>query len=179
MPKGKNTAAKVSSKAKARASAGKKTAPAKGGIKSKAKGEGERKKMRFRPGTVALREIKRYQRQTKEILPRAPFQRLVRNISGAVDSGLRFQANAIKALQEAAEAYLVGIFEDSNLCAIHANRVTIMKKDMELARRIRGDARHDFNDHVPKSGSEDFISLPYTGVPEGMAQLRSHLGIKK
>jgi histone H3 len=179
MPKGKNAAAKINSKAKVRASAGKKTAPAKGGIKSKAKGEGEKRKIRFRPGTVALREIKKYQKQTKELLPRAPFQRLVRNISGSIDSGLRFQAHALKALQEASEAYLVGIFEDSNLCAIHANRVTIMKKDMDLARRIRGDARHDFSDHIPKTGGEDFLSLPYRDVPEGMAQLRTHLGIKK
>ena len=177
MPKGKNTAAKNSSKAKVRASAGKKTAPAKGGIKSKAKEE--KRKFTRKAGTVALREIKRYQKQTKEILPRAPFQRLVRNISGSIDSSLRFQAHALKALQEASEAYLVGVFEDANLCAIHANRVTIQKKDMELARRIRGDARHDFNDHIPKTGNEDFISLPYTNVPEGMAQLRSHLGIKK
>ena len=179
MPKGKNVAAKVSSKSKVRASAGKKTAPAKGGIKSKAKGDGEKRKIRFRAGTVALREIKRYQKQTKEILPRAPFLRLVKNISGTIDTGLRFQAHAVKALQEATEAYLVGVFEDANLCAIHANRVTIMKKDMDLARRIRGDARHDFNDHIPKTGNEDFISLPYTNVPEGMAQLRSHLGLKK
>ena len=178
MPKGKNTAAKTGSKAKQRASAGKKTAPAKGGIKSKAKGAEDRKKPRFRPGTVALREIKRYQKATKELLPRAPFQRLVRNISGSIDSGLRFQAHALKALQEASEAYLVGIFEDANLCAIHANRVTIMKKDLDLARRIRGDARHDFNDHIPKTGNEDFISLPYTNVPEGMKQLRAHLGVK-
>ena len=177
MPKGKNTAAKSGSKAKVRASAGKKTAPAKGGIKSKAKGDKDVKR-RFKAGTVALREIKRYQKQTKEILPRAPFQRLVRNISGSIDSGLRFQAHALKALQEASEAYLVGVLEDANLCAIHANRVTIMKKDMDLARRIRGDARHDFNDNIPKTGNEDFISLPYTNVPEGMKQLRSHLGIK-
>lgn len=177
MPKGKNTASKTSSKAKVRASAGKKTAPAKGGMKSAVKGDGP--KRRFRPGTVALREIKKYQKNTKEILPRAPFLRLCKNISGAIDSGLRFQAHAVKALQEASEAYLVGIFEDSNLCAIHANRVTIMKKDMDLARRIRGDARHDYTDHIPKTGGEDFVSLPYSNIPEGMKQLRQHLGIKK
>ena len=111
-------------------------------------------------------------------MPRAPFQRLVRNICGGIDSGLRFQAHALKALQEASEAYLVGIFEDSNLCAIHAKRVTIMKKDMDLARRIRGDARHDHSDHIPKTGQEDFVSLPYRNVPEGMATLRAHLGVK-
>lgn len=53
---------------------------------------------------------------------------------------LRFQSAAIMALQEAAEAYLVGLFEDSNLCAIHAKRITIMPKDLQLARRIRGEA---------------------------------------
>jgi len=58
----------------------------------------------------------------------------------------------------------VGVFEDSNLCAIHAKRVTIMKKDMELARRIRGDANHDYRDTMPKSGDENFISLPYTNT---------------
>ncbi len=52
---------------------------------------------------------------------------------------LRFQGAAILALQEAAEAYLVGLFEDSNLCAIHAKRVTIMPRDIQLARRIRGE----------------------------------------
>ena len=179
MPKAKNIAAKVSSKAKVRASAGKKTAPAKGGIKSKAKVvDPEKRKFRHKAGTIALREIKRYQKQTKAILPRAPFQRLVRQICSGIDSGLRFQAQALVALQEASEAYLVGILEDSNLCAIHANRVTIMKKDMDLARRIRGDARHDYTDHIPKTGDENFLRLPYTNVPEGMHTLRTHLGLK-
>lgn len=52
---------------------------------------------------------------------------------------LRFQTSAILALQEAAEAYLVGVFEDTNLCALHAKRVTIMPADIQLARRIRGE----------------------------------------
>lgn len=68
-----------------------------------------------------------------------PFQRLVREISQDFKSDLKFQAQAVLALQEAAEAYLVGLFEDTNLCAIHAKRVTIMPKDMQLARRIRGE----------------------------------------
>jgi histone H3 len=71
------------------------------------------------------------------LIRKLPFQRLVREI--AQDTGLRFQSCAILALQEAAEAYLVGLFEDTNLCAIHAKRVTIMPKDMQLARRIRGE----------------------------------------
>ena len=73
------------------------------------------------------------------LLPRAPFQRLVRSISSAFDPDLRFQSQSLVALQEAAEAYVVSLFEDTNLCAIHAKRVTIMPKDIQLARRIRGE----------------------------------------
>jgi histone H3 len=69
---------------------------------------------------------------------------LIRDITSSIDPDLRFQSNALVAMQEAAEAYLVGIFEDTNLCAIHAKRATIMKKDMELARRIRGDLMRDY-----------------------------------
>jgi histone H3/H4 len=67
------------------------------------------------------------------------FQRLVREIAQDFKSDLRFQGSAVLALQEAAEAYLVGLFEDTNLCSIHAKRVTIMPKDIQLARRIRGE----------------------------------------
>ena len=67
-----------------------------------------------------------------------PFQRLVREIAFEFKQDLRFQSSAILALQEATEAYLVSLFEDTNLCAIHAKRVTIMVKDMQLAKRIRG-----------------------------------------
>jgi histone H3 len=73
------------------------------------------------------------------LIRKLPFQRLVREV--AQDLGgenTRFQAASIAALQEAAEGYLVELFEDTNLCAIHAKRVTIMPKDMQLARRIRG-----------------------------------------
>ena len=98
---------------------------------------------RFRPGTVALREIRRYQRSTDLLIRKLPFARLVREItqtynSSPADGEKRWQAEAIMALQEAAESYLVHLFEDSNLCAIHAKRVTIMVKDIQLARRIRG-----------------------------------------
>ena len=155
MAKGKNVASKISSKTKkmgkkAKNIVGKiskKTAPASGGMKN-----AEVRKMRFRPGTVALREIKRYQKSTNMLILRAPFQRVVRVICGNIDSDLRFAAQALIALQESTEAYLTGIFEDANLCAIHANRVTIMKKDMDLARRIRGDANHDYTDNMPKNG---------------------------
>ena len=106
-----------------------KCAPVSGGVK---------KPRRFRPGTVALREIRRYQKSTELLIRKLPFQRLVRGIAQDFKIGLRFQSSALNALQEAAEAYLVDLFQDTNLCAIHAKRVTIMPKDMMLARRIRG-----------------------------------------
>ena len=96
-----------------------------------------KKHHRFRPGTVALREIRRYQRSTELLLRKLPFQRLVREIAQGFKTDLRFQSSAVVALQEASEAYLVGLYEDTNLCAIHAKRVTIMPKDIQLARRIR------------------------------------------
>merc|ERR1712189_69973 len=89
--------------------------------------------------TVALREIRRYQKSTELLIRKLPFQRLVREIAQDFKTGLRFQSSAVMALQEASEAYLVGLFEDTNLCAIHAKRVTIMPKDIQLARRIRGE----------------------------------------
>eukprot|EP00947_MAST-08B_sp_MAST-8B-sp1_P005816 g5816.t1 len=94
---------------------------------------------RYRPGTVALREIRKYQKSTELLIRKLPFQRLVKEIAQDFKTGLRFQSTAILAMQEASEAYLVGLFEDTNLCAIHAKRVTIMPKDMQLARRIRGE----------------------------------------
>ena len=107
---------------------------------------GVRKRYRYRPGTVALKQIRQYQKSTELLIRKLPFQRLVREIasdSEVIKSPLcgkvRFQSAAIMALQEATEAYLVGLFEDSNLCAIHARRVTIMPKDIQLARRIRGE----------------------------------------
>ncbi|THU45747.1 hypothetical protein C4D60_Mb02t21250 [Musa balbisiana] len=90
-------------------------------------------------GTVALREIRKYQKNTELLIRKLPFQRLVREIAQAFKTDLRFQMSAVSALQEAAEGYLVGLFEDTNLCAIHAKRVTIMPKDIQLARRIRGE----------------------------------------
>jgi len=94
---------------------------------------------RFRPGTVALREIRKYQKSTELLIRKLPFQRLVREIAAELQPGLRFQGSAVLAMQEASEAYLTHLFEDTNLCAIHAKRVTIMPKDIQLARRIRGE----------------------------------------
>ena len=88
---------------------------------------------------AACRDIRKYQRTTNLLIKKLPFQRLVREIAQDYKHDLRFQASALEALQEAAEAYLVGLFEDSNLCAIHAKRVTIMPKDIQLARRLRSE----------------------------------------
>ena len=93
---------------------------------------------RYRPGTVALREIRKYQKTTALLIHKHPFQRLVREIAQVRRPDLRFQSAAVMTLQEASEAYLVHLFENANLCAIHAKRVTIMPKDMQLARRIGG-----------------------------------------
>ncbi|XP_059961119.1 uncharacterized protein LOC132494099 [Mesoplodon densirostris] len=102
------------------------SAPATGGVK---------KPHRYQPGTVALREIRRYQKSTELLIRKLPFQRLVRKIAQDFKTDLRFQSSAVMALQEACEAYLVGLFEDTNLCAIHAKRVTIMPKDIQFPYR--------------------------------------------
>ncbi|KAL8413860.1 hypothetical protein RB594_005193 [Gaeumannomyces avenae] len=96
--------------------AARKSAPSTGGVK---------KPHRYKPGTVALREIRRYQKSTELLIRKLPFQRLVREIAQDFKSDLRFQSSAIGALQESVESYLVSLFEDTNLCAIHAKRVTI------------------------------------------------------
>ena len=106
---------------------------ARGGVKK------PRKPHRYRPGTVALREIRKYQKSTDLLIRKLPFQRLVREIAQDFMSDLRFQSTALLALQEAAESYLVRLFEDTNLCAMHAKRVTILPRDIQLARRIRGE----------------------------------------
>ena len=111
-----------------------------GGKMLPASQQGMEKPHRYRPGTVALREIWHYQKLTELLMRKLLFQQLVREI--AQDLGKRdaqFQSGAIIVLQEASEAYLVGLLEDSNLCAIHVKRVTIMPKDIQLARRIRGE----------------------------------------
>ncbi|XP_017380142.1 histone H3.Y-like [Cebus imitator] len=100
---------------------------------------GIKKPHRYRPGTQALREIRKYQKSTELLLHKLPFQRLVREVAQAISLDLRFQSAAIGALQEASEAYLICLFEDTNLCAIHARRVTIMPRDMQLALRLRGE----------------------------------------
>ena len=109
--------------------AARRSAPTRGGVK---------KPHRYRPGTVALREIRRYQKTTELLIRKAPFQRLVREIASDFKME-RCSSIAVLALQEASEAFLVGLFEDTNLRAVHAKRVTIMPKDIQLAKRIRGE----------------------------------------
>lgn len=103
----------------------------------------KKKPFRYRPGTIALKEIRRYQKSTELLIPRLSFQRVIRNIIKemfpSMDKPFLFQSMALHALHEAAETYIVGLLEDSNLCAIHSRRVTVMPRDLLLARRIRRD----------------------------------------
>ncbi|XP_019396016.1 PREDICTED: histone H3-like [Crocodylus porosus] len=107
-----------------------KSAPATSGVK---------KPHCYQPGTVALCEIRRYQKSTELLICKLPFQRLVHDIAQDFKTSLTFQSSAVMALQEASEAYLVGLFEDTNLCAIHAKWITIMPKDIQLVRCICGE----------------------------------------
>ncbi len=109
--------------------AARKSAPSTGGVK---------KPHRFRPGTVALREIRKYQKSTELQIRKLPFQRLVREVAQDFKSDLRFQSSFIMALQEASEAYLTSLFEDTRISAEHAKRVTVFPSDLQLARRMRG-----------------------------------------
>ncbi|KAM0834482.1 hypothetical protein ACQ4PT_063568 [Festuca glaucescens] len=134
-----------------------KSAPATGGVK---------KPHRFRPGTVALREIRKYQKSTELLIRKLPFQRLVREIAQDFKTDLRFQSSVVSALQEAAEAYLVGLFEDTNLCAIHAKRVTIMRH-VEAPSMAMVSAVHD-NRYVtrPKQSNGKVVHSTARGRPE-------------
>ena len=124
----KCTGGKVPRKALA-SKAARKSDPAAAGVK---------KPHRYRPGTVALRDIRRYQKSTELLFRKLPFQRVVREIVQDFMSDLRFTRLSLLAIQEAAESYIIQMFEDTNLCAIHAKRVTIMPRDIHLAQRIRG-----------------------------------------
>lgn len=100
---------------------------------------GAAKKHRYKPGTVALREVRRYQKSSERLIRKLPFQRLCRTIcrDQASSADIRFHGPALLALQEATELYLVGLFEDAQLCATHAKRVTVFDKDFILVSRIR------------------------------------------
>lgn len=93
---------------------------------------------RYRPGTKALREIRKFQRSSELLISKLPFQRLVREVAANVKQDIRFQAVAVEILQHAVEDYVVQVFEDCVLCAVHAKRVTVTPKDLKLAMRIRG-----------------------------------------
>lgn len=95
-------------------------------------------KKRHRPGVEALKEIRKYQKSSELLIQKLSFQRLVRGITSNLHKDFRFQTAAIAALQEASETYMTALFADTNSCAIHAKRVTIMPKDMQLALRLRG-----------------------------------------
>ena len=99
----------------------------------------KRKHRRLRPGALALKEIRKYQKSTELLIPKLSFSKLLKEVAQDFKPDLRFQSHAVMAMHEAAEAYLTALFEDTNLCAIHARRVTIMPKDIQLARRIRGE----------------------------------------
>lgn len=126
-------------------------------IALKAEGaERAKKAHRYRPGTVALREIRQYQKSTALLVRKLPFQRLVRELAQKYKSDLRFQGSAVLALQEACEAYLTCLFEDTNLCAMHGGRVTIQPRDMSLARRLRGE-RDTATPYTPSFGSQKAV----------------------
>ena len=95
-------------------------------------------RIRYRPQSLALVEIRRYQKSTETLIPRLPFQRLVKELLQNARPHIKIQSAALGAIQEAAESFLVQLFEDANLCAAHAKRVTITPKDLLLSRRLRG-----------------------------------------
>ena len=99
----------------------------------------DEKQRKTQKGMQALKEIWKYQKGTDLLIRRVSFQRLVKEIIQRQQGNLKLQSMAVLALQEAGEAFLVGLMEQTNLCAIHAKRVTIMPQDIQLARRIRGD----------------------------------------
>lgn len=104
-------------------------------------GKHEKKKYRFKSGTVALREIKRFQKSVDTLIPKMPLRRLIREVAQPYKEELRFSRTSMDALQEASESYLVQLFSDANNCAIQHGRVTIEPHDMRLAMAMR----HDHN----------------------------------
>lgn len=102
-------------------------------------------KGKYRPNNLCLKEIRRFAKGPDMCIRRIVFQQVVKEITWEIDNTYRFHSQAILAIQEAAEAYMIGLFEDTNLCASHGRRVTIYPKDMQLARRIRGEVSLDSN----------------------------------
>ena len=100
---------------------------------------GVKKPMRYRPGTVALREIRKYQKSTELLIRKIPFQRLVREVvQDLFKEEYRYQSTALLALQEASEDFLVRMFSQVNDIAIHGKRVTVKPTDVQLWKRITG-----------------------------------------
>mmetsp|Transcript_48396 Transcript_48396/g.96854 ORF Transcript_48396/g.96854 Transcript_48396/m.96854 type:complete len:125 (+) Transcript_48396:609-983(+) len=107
-------------------------------IKDQNKKNVKQKRFRFKPGIGALKEIRNFQKSTDLLIHRLPFVRLIKEITLKFHHSLQWQSVALEALQHASEDYIIGLMEDANLSALHAKRVTIMPKDIQLARRIRG-----------------------------------------
>lgn len=126
----KSTGGKAPRKHLATKAARKSTAPAVSGS--------VKRPQRYKAGTIALREIRRYQKSTELLIRKQPFQRMARSISQEFKPDSRFQGSALASLQEATEAFIIGLFEDANDCAIHGRRVTVMPRDIQLAMKIRG-----------------------------------------
>jgi len=125
---------KAASKAKG---ASKAASKAKSASKRAASAPGTKKAHRFRPGTVAIREIRRYQRSDELIFPILAFDRLVREVAQDYKTNLRFGKGAFRAIHLFTEYYVVSLLQDTQLAALHARRFTIMPKDIQIARRIR------------------------------------------
>ena len=145
--------------------------PAKGPRKGAPATGGVKKPHRYRPGTVALREIRKYQKSSELLIPKLPFQRVVRDVAMEFRGDLRFQGSAVMALQEATEAYVVHWMEDALLAALHRKCVTIMPADFLLVRKLRHlcEARdvlqdHNPNDLVPQDEREDTSARPMSGM---------------
>ncbi|AIN97402.1 histone H3 variant, putative [Leishmania panamensis] len=100
---------------------------------------GTKRQHRWRPGTVALREVRKYQHSTEMLISRAPFRRLVKEVMSTIKDTMRMRSSALEAIQEATECYIVSLLGDANLCTIHAKRVTLYPRDLQLAMRLRGD----------------------------------------
>ena len=127
------------------------------------------KRRRFRPGTVALRQIRKYQKSTELLIRKIPFQRLVREIVYELrNEDFRFQSTALLALQEASEDFLVRMFDQANQIAIHGKRVTLYPKDIQLWKRL-----HDFGSNIfpcdrPRSLTKMFNIIPKTNKTSGI-----------
>jgi len=140
---------KITAQGRKNATASKMKAKAGGAAAAIGVGKKEKRPHRFRPGTVAIREIRRYQKSVDLLLPKAPVRRLIREVAAPYKDELRFSRQCMDALQEASEAYLVDLFHDSNLCAIEHERKTLTARDMRLALLMRHDVNLPHNTELP------------------------------